>query len=512
MVDMNGILIILASCMILCISLDDAYGHGIGYETLPPQMLGDRQVAMEVSSTVDNSTGKKQIIFSLFDTDTGMTIRDVSYGIRTIKNSDVVFEGTYSASNGMLYVSLIPDSSRHIQVEEKKESGIFGFLIGKQDTVVEARGAVFAENGLYKFTIDVISAEGYGGKPVRFESGLSFPMTATYALNDRAGHEIRIVSYYDTIGMKSFDHGDRAVSFTMPFEWTLDNINQTFHVHEEIFIPKTLTSFQVSDYELVVNGHVLPDRVLTVDDYANEYRVVHILLYQQDLLDLYEKQQTQTGEMFFEFSAQSDDLLLADVTDNVQYRIEATTKPAQISNGQTVQFLFKIFDVFLQGKTVSVDYDFAVKSGSKMIYKTSGISTDDRNSWNEITFDIPADASDMITVLFENIGGNGFARSEIPIMLSSWQDARVNAVPDWVKNNAGWWCKKSITDDDFLNGIEYLVKEGVMKIGSQTQGGQNREVPDWVRSSSCWWADGSITDSDFISSIEYLVKNGIIMV
>ncbi len=37
-------------------------------------------------------------------------------------------------------------------------------------------------------------------------------------------------------------------------------------------------------------------------------------------------------------------------------------------------------------------------------------------------------------------------------------------VPDWVKNNAGWWADGLISEDDFLNGIKYLVEKGIIKI------------------------------------------------
>ena len=39
------------------------FGHDIGYETLPPQMLGDRKATMG-SSNVDNAIHHKQISFS----------------------------------------------------------------------------------------------------------------------------------------------------------------------------------------------------------------------------------------------------------------------------------------------------------------------------------------------------------------------------------------------------------------------------------------------------------------
>jgi hypothetical protein len=39
-----------------------------------------------------------------------------------------------------------------------------------------------------------------------------------------------------------------------------------------------------------------------------------------------------------------------------------------------------------------------------------------------------------------------------------------NVIPDWIKNNAGWWADGSIGDNDFVQGIQYLIKEGIMKI------------------------------------------------
>ena len=33
------------------------------------------------------------------------------------------------------------------------------------------------------------------------------------------------------------------------------------------------------------------------------------------------------------------------------------------------------------------------------------------------------------------------------------------SVPEWVKNNAGWWSEGQIDDTAFLQGIQYLIKE-----------------------------------------------------
>jgi len=36
-------------------------------------------------------------------------------------------------------------------------------------------------------------------------------------------------------------------------------------------------------------------------------------------------------------------------------------------------------------------------------------------------------------------------------------------VPSWIKSNAGWWADGSIDDNTFVQGIEYLVKNGIIK-------------------------------------------------
>ena len=37
-------------------------------------------------------------------------------------------------------------------------------------------------------------------------------------------------------------------------------------------------------------------------------------------------------------------------------------------------------------------------------------------------------------------------------------------VPDWIRNNAGWWADGLIGEDDFVNGIKYLVENGIIRV------------------------------------------------
>ncbi len=64
----------------------------------------------------------------------------------------------------------------------------------------------------------------------------------------------------------------------------------------------------------------------------------------------------------------------------------------------------------------------------------------------------------------------------------------------------------------FVNGIEYLIKEKILNVTSSSVESSNSAIPQWVKNNAGWWADDIISEDDFISGIEYLVNNGIISV
>lgn len=43
----------------------------------------------------------------------------------------------------------------------------------------------------------------------------------------------------------------------------------------------------------------------------------------------------------------------------------------------------------------------------------------------------------------------------------------VISVPKWVKNNAGWWADKKIGDEEFVEGIQYLIENGIITISTE---------------------------------------------
>lgn len=88
-------------------------------------------------------------------------------------------------------------------------------------------------------------------------------------------------------------------------------------------------------------------------------------------------------------------------------------------------------------------------------------------------------------------------------------------IPNWIRNNAKWWSTNQIPDQDFTKGLEYLIKQGIMKIPNLPQQSSvtaETKVPEWVKNNAKWWSEGQISDEDFVKGIQYLVENGIIRV
>ena len=87
-----------------------------------------------------------------------------------------------------------------------------------------------------------------------------------------------------------------------------------------------------------------------------------------------------------------------------------------------------------------------------------------------------------------------------------------DGIPDWVKNTAGWWSDRQISQSEFTDGLEFLINEGIIYVPSTEPAppGPDKIIPDWVRYTAGWWSDNLIPDSEFANAMKYLIEIGII--
>ena len=61
-------------------------------------------------------------------------------------------------------------------------------------------------------------------------------------------------------------------------------------------------------------------------------------------------------------------------------------------------------------------------------------------------------------------------------------------IPEWIRNNAEWWASDQIDDTTFVSGIQFLIKEGMLKVDTKTISNSSdailsssNEIPGWVK-------------------------------
>ena len=93
------------------------------------------------------------------------------------------------------------------------------------------------------------------------------------------------------------------------------------------------------------------------------------------------------------------------------------------------------------------------------------------------------------------------------------QYATAESIPDWIRNNALWWSEGTITQEDFVSGLEFLIQKDILQVPTtQTSESTTDQIPDWVKNNAAWWAEGKVTDTEFVNSVQYLMQIGLITI
>ena len=87
-------------------------------------------------------------------------------------------------------------------------------------------------------------------------------------------------------------------------------------------------------------------------------------------------------------------------------------------------------------------------------------------------------------------------------------------IPFWIKDLAKMWINEPlVTDKDFARAMEYLIQVEIIKIPYTEPGEETiSSIPEWVKNNAGWWIEGKISDTEFTMALQYLVKTGIITV
>jgi len=401
-----------------------AYGDGLASETLPPSMIGNKNVTLSINTSpflIDNYHAGTQINFVLLDVSNQQPIPQATIAVSVFRGDKAVLGHVFMSDSGNFLLDLIPDSSANkISIDE--QGGPLPGLLGHSGEY-NIRGPTFSAGGLYKFKIEVLTMGSYDNQVSKsFNAGVSIPETNNYQVYDKeyGNQNVTIIAYYDQISNFQYNSNDKTMNFVMPFNWSQDNIKQVSVVHQELKIPKSFGEFIVTKYDASINGVKLPDKAVSIDDYSSDERIVHLIVYKEELIKIAKQQDGTKQEMNFSLTpSNTTSFPIIQFTRNAQYKVSISWDPPKILPGSTTRFSFQILDPYLINKTVdSIDYDFSIIAGKNgAIFHKSG-TTDNNGNMNTIDTQFPSNYTGTITIAFDNLNGNSFADSEFSGVVS----------------------------------------------------------------------------------------------
>ena len=498
------------------LSVPAAFGHGLGGDQAPPVSFGDMEVTVQTNlnpsdiTVGDLDTADMQIRF--FDTLTNQTLPQVTYRVEIYQGGALLARNLFYDDDGVLNVEIRPKGNcaenelwrctYYYGSEHISAPGAL-YAQGSQRPVI--MGPIFEKGGLYNIRIDI---EGATSPKALLSDILSYDTFVSVAQDqfftiqtaDAIEYPAVVKTYYDEVYNFAYEDTDNSISFDMPFDWDPAYIEQVFVVHEEIRIPKEFAPYSAGkQFKGYVNGVELGARALINDPYSyTDMNVIHFLVTNSDLDNI----NTQLGSsnhdnkvMNLLLVPQEEEILtttqefyLVDTDDFERVPTDVSIQwDLSYGGGDTIPFEITFLDN--AGQLIKdVRYGFWLIEDEQILFEEHGDSEDGPGILATEGIDvqsvhIPSSGAYRLDVIVYGTGleydqthaGVGTALLDVGVgtvpldtSLDSTQPdtmpATQQAVPDWVRNSAGWWAAGEIDDQSFLQSIGFLIQEGILAV------------------------------------------------
>lgn len=403
-----------------------SFGHGVGGETFPPVQIGSKNATLSLyvnPSTFDPQTGEYEILIKLYETNTQAVIPHVTYLVELSKDGKQLFSERFHDDSSNLSIKVIPKDTDEVKISGNN-MGEFGWTKNTDLFPLKIEGPIFLSGGLYKFHIEVLTIESDSNKldpPVRYDAAISLAEKTIHPVSyENNDYQIGIMSYYDTIQDFTFDGKSRIISFTMPYEWSQQNISQTSVVHQEIHVPKTFAEMLVTKYDGTVNGIPIPETAITIDDYTTDSRIVHLVLNQKELYSLVDSVPDKS-KMTLTITPSSEEIPLSAYTHNAVFQVGLSWNDT-ITPNKPVQFYVDITRYFAPKIQEDTQFDFVVRQHGKELYRKSMaglIGAEQKTNSYEYTFS--EKNLGPVIVSIEKINGEELSSADFVIVVSPEQ-------------------------------------------------------------------------------------------
>jgi len=102
------------------------------------------------------------------------------------------------------------------------------------------------------------------------------------------------------------------------------------------------------------------------------------------------------------------------------------------------------------------------------------------------------------------------------VLLDNPVNAQTQEIPSYVKKVAQLWNEGKVDDKTFSNAVGFLIDEKIIVLDAMPSQQQTlstkKGIPGWIKQNAGFWNEGKISDKTFLDGIGYLVEQGIIPV
>ena len=482
----SKILIFSISMMILLQIPSAVYGDGLTMENLPPASVGDRDASLFIKISppilTKDTAGDKFLELRLFDAKTGETIQHTSFFVTVDKEGKLLMRDLFHTHSGTLTIKI---QSEDLDVNDVivygDEEPFQGGWTSVNDKIT-VKAPILLDAGLYHFEIEIFGIDNdriifEPSKAPRFDSWLSVGDIFNQVVSTGGkSYDLSVTSYYDKINNFNYDQTKKSVSFSMPFNWDTSRLEkQNIFVHEEIHFPTLFKEFsQAGTYKATVNGFPITGRMLIADPYSmDDTLILHFLLSKENVLAI--AKTLKPGTKTMEFSLSPDNGLMTEKNSfDIKFDSGAFARvqyDSKLIPGEKIPFEITFFDKDSKLlKWTTYGYRIEDSSGTT-IYESKntnpnspGILLTEGIDKPEFNFKSVGKYKMTLAIFTHGLDNlqtfSGIASTSFDIGSGTGS----NQIPSWIKNNAGWWADGSIDDNSFVQGIQYLIKEGIMKI------------------------------------------------
>lgn len=552
------IVIVLIGIFSVPLLTTDVFGHGLGGDVAPPISFEGMQVTVSTQLTPSDITvgeiESANMAVRFFDQLTDENLESVTYRVEIWQSGELLARNLFFDDDGELNIELKPksgcnevrlvDCSTYGGSEHVSAPGAL-YAFGNSRTSIT--GPIFEKGGLYNIRVDIEGANSPRtavAQLLSYDTFVSVAQEQDFLIQTAQAQEIPVIvkTYYDDVNNFKHQPSDDSVSFDMEFDWSPDYVELVQVVHEEIRVPKSFSPYaEGTQFKGYVDGIEVDNRVLLLDPYSIEdQNIIHFLVSGTEL----QRINDQLGSSHYD-----------------KKTIEFNLVPQSKVVKNSIEFYLVNEDTLVQvGTNVKASWDSSYGANDEIPLEITFFD-ENNNLLKDIRYGFFLIDQDTNDIIFSNVGDDisnpGILASEgidiQKITLSSQKTYRIDiavfgqgiaydttyagigsglievgpgginsstpppteiSIPDWVRNNAGWWSGGEITDNDFASGIEFMIQENIIRVPATSSGESNEDavIPDWVRNNAGWWAEGLISDEDFANGIQFLIQEGIISV